>query len=402
MLKGADPQGIDRLDEARTTGQSILTIDLGALAENWRRLADRARGAECAAVVKADAYGLGIAPVARALLEEGCKTFFVAHLREGEILRQVVREAGQEAVSQPRIFILNGLAPSAAPFYVASQLIPVLGSLPEITEWAEFCAADGAPHPAAIHIDTGMNRLGLPERDLPRARVLMDSFTPVLAMSHFISAEDLSAPRNRMQIERFERACAQLPPMPASLCNSSGMFLEEAPFLDLCRPGYALYGGNPTPGSDNPMRRVVGLSAPVLQVRDVAAGETAGYNARWTAPSRRRLATINLGYADGFLRSGAEGPIGVEVYAGGHYCPIVGRVSMDLSIVDISEIGPLRRGDPVEVLGPNISVDGLATEMGTIGYEILTRLGARFHRAYVRSEDASLEQAVAEESPSEG
>jgi alanine racemase len=391
MQDGAEP------DEARAMGQSILTIDLGALAANWRRLADRAQGAECAAVVKADAYGLGIAPVARALLDEGCETFFVAHLREGEILRQATRDVAPQA----RIFVLNSLPPSCARFYPASQLIPVLGSLPEIEEWAAFCAADGAPHPAAIHIDTGMNRLGLAARDLSRARALMDSFTPVLAMSHFISAEDMSAPRNRTQIERFERACAQLPPMPASLCNSSGMFLEEAPFLDLCRPGYALYGGNPTPGSDNPMRRVVGLSAPVLQVRDVAAGETAGYNARWTASSRRRLATINLGYADGYLRSGAEGPIGVEVFAAGHYCPIVGRISMDLSIVDISETGPLRRGDRVEVLGPNISVDGLATEMSTIGYEILTRLGARFRRDYVRSSVDDLEPDLTEESSSE-
>ncbi|WP_296713979.1 alanine racemase [Rhodoblastus sp.] len=366
-------------EETRAMGQSILTVDLGALAENWRRLSTRARGAECAAVVKANAYGLGIGPVAQALFDVGCRTFFVAHLGEGEILRRVLRDSAPE----PRIFILNGLAPASARFYVESQLIPILGSLPEIAEWAEFCASDGVAHPAGLHIDTGMNRLGLAARDLKLARALSNSFTPVLAMSHFISAEDISAPTNRLQIERFEQACAQLPPMPASLCNSSGLFLEDAPFLDLCRPGYALYGGNPTPGSDNPMRRVVGLSSLVLQVRDVAAGETAGYNARWTAPSRRRLATINLGYADGFPRSGSEGLIAAEVFAAGHYCPIVGRISMDLSIIDVSETGPLRRGDRVEILGPNISIDGLAAESGTIGYEILTRLGARFRREYI-------------------
>ncbi|WP_374546359.1 alanine racemase [Rhodoblastus sp.] len=365
--------------DARAFGQAALTVDLGALAENWRRLADRAQGAECAAVVKADAYGLGIRPVAQALLDEGCETFFVAHVSEAETLRTVALQA--------RIFVLNGLTPGAAGLYPSSRLIPVLGSLPEIAEWAEFCASDGAPHPAAIHIDTGMNRLGLAAADLPRARALMESFTPALAMSHFVSSEDMSAPRNRRQVERFEQACAKLPPMPASLCNSSGMFLEDAPFFDLCRPGYALYGGNPTPGSDNPMRRVVGLTAVVLQVRDVAAGETAGYNARWTAPSRRRLATINLGYADGFLRSGSDGPIGVEVFAAGHYCPIVGRISMDLSIVDISETGPVKRGDRVEILGPNIGIDELAAEAGTIGYEILTRLGGRFRRDYIRSQE---------------
>ncbi|WP_298425433.1 alanine racemase [Rhodoblastus sp.] len=375
-------------ENVRAAGQATLRTDLGALAENWRRLSARAEGAECAAVVKADAYGLGVAPAAFALAEAGCKTFFVAHLSEGEILRRALRDAAAQA----RIFVLNGLSPAGSRLYVQSALIPVLGSLPEIEEWADFCHADGALHPAALHIDTGMNRLGLAPADLNRACDLMRAFTPVLAMSHFVSSEDMSAPRNRLQIDRFEQARAKLPPMPASLCNSSGMFLEDAPFFDLCRPGYALYGGNPTPGSDNPMRRVVDLSAVVLQVRDIAAGETAGYNARWTAPSRRRLATINLGYADGFLRSGSEGPIAVDVFVGGHYCPIVGRISMDLSIVDISETGPVKRGDRVEILGPNIEIDDLAAQAGTIGYEILTRLGPRFHRVYERSDESVLIQ----------
>jgi alanine racemase len=362
-------------DENRALGQAILTIDLGALADNWRQLADLAEDAECAAVVKADGYGLGIEPVSRALHAAGCETFFVAHLSEGEILRKFAPEA--------RIFVLNSLAPAASRLYARSGLIPVLGSLAELTEWADFCRRDGAPHPAAVHIDTGMNRLGLGFGDLPRARALMAGFTPVLAMSHFVSAEDMSAPRNRQQIERFHEACDQLPPLPASLCNSSGMFLEEAPFLDLVRPGYALYGGNPTPGSDNPMRRVVGLTAVVLQVRDIPGGETAGYNGRWTAPSRRKLATINIGYADGFLRSGSEGEIGVEVFAGGTFCPVVGRISMDLSIIDISEAESLSRGDRVEILGPNVGIDDLAASAGTIGYEILTSLGRRYRREYI-------------------
>lgn len=362
-------------DENRALGQATLTIDLGALAENWRQLAERAKSAECAAVVKANGYGLGIEPVSRALLAAGCETFFVAHLMEGEILRRLAPDA--------RIFVLNGLAPGASKLFVRSALMPVLGSLPEIAEWVDFCHRDSALHPAGIHIDTGMNRLGLSRHDLPYAREAMASFTPALAMSHFVSSEDFSAPRNHRQIEHFFEARAQLPPLPASLCNSSGMFLEEAPLLDLVRPGYALYGGNPTPGSDNPMRRVVGLTAAVLQVRDIQAGDTAGYNARWTAPSRRKLATINIGYADGFLRSGSAGEIGVTVFAGGVFCPVVGRISMDLSIIDISEAQPLSRGDRVEILGPHISVDDLATEAGTIGYEILTGLGKRYARKYI-------------------
>ncbi len=365
--------------DARATGQVILRVDLDALAENWRRLAARAqrgaKGAECGAVVKAGAYGLGLAPVARALLEQGCASFFVAHPGEGQELRAIAPQA--------RIFILNGLPPDACPLFAASRLIPVLGSLPEVAEWAGFCRAQGARLPAAIHIDTGMNRLGLPAADLFSARTLMADFEPALAMSHFISAEDRSSSRSRRQIELFEQARGKLPPMPASLCNSSGMFLDEPPFLDLCRPGYALYGGNPIPGFENPMRRVVELYAEILQIRDVEAGETAGYNARWTAPSRRRLATLNLGYADGFLRSGAEARPGVQAFAGGKFCPVVGRISMDLSIIDISDASPLRRGDRVEILGPHISVDELATRSGTIGYEILTRLGPRFRREYV-------------------
>ncbi|MCW2273952.1 alanine racemase [Rhodoblastus acidophilus] len=360
--------------EDREKSQAILTIDLDALADNWRLLKGRARGAECAAVVKADAYGLGIAPAAKKLFSTGCKTFFVAHLAEAECLREIVPEA--------RIFALNGLPPGASALFARANLVPVLGSLPELEEWAAFCRADGHKHGAALHIDTGMNRLGLTPPDFPRALELIEQFAPALIMTHFVSAEDHSAPRNRAQIERFERACGLFPPMRASLCNSSGMFLEEAPVFDLTRPGYALYGGNPTPGSDNPMRSVVSLDAVILQVRDVRAGETAGYGARWTAHSRRRLATIGLGYADGFPRSASCGAIGAEVFAGGTYCPVVGRISMDLSIVDITDAKPLKRGDRVEVLGDNISVDDLGAWAGTIGYEVLTNLGRRYRRVY--------------------
>jgi alanine racemase len=365
----------DRTSADRAVSQAILTVDLAALVENWRRLDARAKGAECAAVVKADAYGLGVAPVAGALLAAGCRSFFVAHLTEGEALRRCAPDA--------RIFVLNGLAPASARFFAEASLIPVLGSIPELEEWAQFCRDAGAPLPAAIHVDTGMNRLGLSPRDFPRARRLAGDFSPVLAMSHFVSAEDFSAPRNHAQIVRFEQARRELPVMPASLCNSSGLFLGEAPFLDLVRPGYALYGGNPTPGSDNPMRSVVSLHAMILQVREVQAGETAGYNARWTAPGRRKLATIGIGYADGFLRSGSIGDVGVEVFAGGRACPVVGRISMDLSIVDITEADALQRGDRVEILGENIGVDDLASRAGTIGYEILTGLGRRYKRIYL-------------------
>ncbi|MCW2316911.1 alanine racemase [Rhodoblastus acidophilus] len=364
----------DRAD-GRDKSRAVLTVDLSALAQNWRVLKRRAGDAACAAVVKADAYGLGLAPVAKKLLATGCGHFFVAHLSEAESLRAITPNA--------RIFALNGLPPGSAALFARKDLYPVLGSLPEIEEWAAFCRAEGHKFGAALHIDTGMNRLGLAKADFPAALNLLDAFAPKLIMSHFVSAEDASAPRNRAQIERFEQACALFPAMPASLSNSSGMYLAEAPFFDLTRPGYALYGGNPTPGSDNPMRRVVSLEAFILQVRDIRAGEAAGYNARWTAPSRRRLATIGLGYADGFLRSASCGEIGAEVFAGGAFCPVVGRISMDLSIIDITEAAPLQRGDRVEILGDAICIDDLGRWSGTIGYEILTDLGRRHKRVYV-------------------
>jgi alanine racemase len=264
--------------------------------------------------------------------------------------------------------------------------MPVLGSLAELEEWVAYCRQAGARLPAAVHIDTGMNRLGLSPQDFGAAAALLASFEPALVMSHFVSAEDSSAPRNHRQIERFSEACGVFSGIPASLCNSSGLFLEEAPFLDLVRPGYALYGGNPTPGSDNPMRRVVALDAVVIQTRTIPGGETAGYNARWTAPNRRKLATINIGYADGFPRSATCGDISADVYVGGRHCPVVGRISMDLSIVDISEAGPVKRGDRVEILGENISVEDLGAWSGTIGYEILTNLGRRYKRVYIGGE----------------
>ncbi len=362
---------------------AILTVDLAALVANWRRLraraTDSAGSGECAAVVKADAYGIGLEPVARALCAAGCQSFFVAHVGEGAKLRA--------AAPQARIFVLNGLPPGAAPLFVRDNLIPVLGSMSEIDEWADFCKAQKTPAPAALHIDTGMNRLGLRRDEIGPANARLGDFQPVLVMSHFIASEELDSSRNRAQIKLFNELRSALPPLPASLCNSSGMFLDAAPSLDLTRPGYALYGGNPTPGKANPMAHVARLEAKILGLRTIEAGESAGYNAIWTASSRRRLATIGVGYADGFPRN-ATGPgsrKGAQAFVGGVYCPIVGRVSMDLSIVDVTEVKGLKRGDRVELLGPHIGVDDLAASARTIGYEILTNLGRRYKRVYLKA-----------------
>ena len=352
-----------------------LAIDLAALARNWRRLAERLVSAECSAVVKADGYGLGLEPVMRTLLGAGCRTFFVATAAEGARARAVSREAV--------IYVLDGAPPGAAPLLVSAELRPVLNSLADIAEWAE--AAPGKR--AAIHIDTGMNRLGIAPTEAGAAAQLAQGISLELAMSHFVSAQEPQNPRNDRQIAQFALARAALPEMPASMANSSGVYLPQKPHFDLARPGYALYGGNPTPGKTNPMLPVVRLEARILTLREIAPGESVGYDATWTAARPTRLATLGLGYADGFplgASSGKDRPP-AEALVSGFRCPVIGRVSMDAIVLDLTDMPPglARRGDFVEILGETIGVDALAERAGTIGYEILTRLGQRYSRRYL-------------------
>ena len=368
----------------------VLTIDLAALAGNWRRLSSLAKGAACAAVVKADAYGIGLEPAVRALSRAGCETFFVAHLSEAIRARAVAPAA--------TIYVLNGLLPGTAASYAEFKLRPVLGSREEIGEWAGFCRAERPNLPAAIHVDTGMNRLGLPISEaltLARDPVLRD-FETALLMSHLVSAEELANPINRRQIDAFAGIRQAFPHVPASLANSSGIFLPENPHYDLVRPGYALYGGNPTPGRLNPMAPVVRLEGRVIQVRTVQDGETAGYNATWTARGTRKLATVSVGYADGYPRSAsntdqtieAQAP-GGEAIVAGYRCPFAGRVSMDLTILDVTDVpdGAVSRGDLVTLIGDDLTIDNVARGAGTIGYEMLTSLGRRYARRYLGQSD---------------
>ena len=363
----------------------LLAIDLDALAANWRTLRDRAHGAECAAVVKADGYGIGLEPAMRALAQVGCKTFFVAHLSEGARARAVSADA--------TIYVLNGLPPGTADAYAAHSLRPVLGSRDEIDEWAAFCRTEGRRRPAAVHVDTGMNRLGLrvDEALALAGDPLLSRFEPALLMSHLVSAEAPDDPINARQIAAFARVREAFGRVPASLANSSGIFLPQRPHYDLVRPGYALYGGNPTPSSPNPMHSVVRLEARIVQLRTVEAGETAGYNGTWTASGQRRLATLSVGYADGYPRAGsvtdAKANAGIpagEAVVAGRRCPLAGRISMDLLSVDVSAVpeGAVRRGDRVTLIGDDLTVDEVGERAGTIGYEILTNLGRRYARTY--------------------
>ena len=367
-----------------------LTIDLQAIADNYRRLRDRVAPAECAAVVKADAYGLGLSHVAPALAAIGAKTFFVADLGEGIALRALLPGA--------RIGVFNGLLPGTEADYLEHGVLPVLNHLGEIDSWSTVARACSQALPAFIHIDTGINRLGLgpDELDLLAGSPTRLNGIQVAAwISHFACADEADNPMTEAQRVRFATALARLPTAPGSLANSSGLFRGPSMHFDLVRPGCALYGINPVPEQTNPMRPVVRLEAPILQVRRVDSPMTVGYGATHAIRRKGRIATISAGYADGFLRSlSNRGRVSIADRS----VPIVGRVSMDLITVDVSDLpeDAPRPGDRAELIGPSQPVDAVAETAGTIGYEILTALGHRYTRVYLdgRTEDLGADDLV--------
>jgi alanine racemase len=358
-----------------------LTIDLAAIEANWRMLASRTVPIECAAVVKADAYGCGLDVVTTRLAKAGCKTFFVADLTEGRRVRALAREAV--------VYVLNGLSPHTAQAFADANLRPVINGPAELAEWDAFVAAANWRGGAALHVDTGMNRLGLsPDEAVAVAsRVQLENHGFTLLMSHLACAEAPSHAMNDRQIRMFRELRIMFRGVSSSLANSSGIFLGGgAVHCDLVRPGIALFGGNPTPGKTNPMRPVVELKGRILQVREVKRGDTVGYGATFTAQRAMRLAILAVGYADGFLRSAAgdRNKPAAQVLVAAKRCPLVGRVSMDLISVDVTDVpdGRARRGDFATLIGGDLGIDELAAAAGTISYEMLTRLGQRFHRVY--------------------
>jgi alanine racemase len=345
---------------------AILEVDLAAIVANWRDLRARHQGA-VAAVLKADAYGLGAAEVAPALLAAGCRHFFVALLDEALVIRHLVPGA--------MLAVLNGMVPGTEAIYHSQGIDPVLGSLDELARWA-------GRGPAILHVDTGMARLGLEEAELSRLSAdpsLLCGLSPRYVMTHLISAEEPADPINAQQRARFLAARAMLPRAPASFANSSGIFLGADFNSDLARPGAAIYGLNPTPDFPNPMRCTLRLRARVLQVRDLQPGDSVGYNATWRAMRPSRIAAIGVGYADGWAR--ALSSRGHALFDG-HRVPLVGRVSMDLSTFDATDFPDLVAGCWLELIGPSHTPDAVAHEAGTNGYEILTSLGRRYSRVY--------------------
>jgi alanine racemase len=365
---------------ALATASGVLTVDLDAIVANWRKLEKAAVPAECAGVIKANAYGCGVEPVARALASAGCKTFFVATLDEAR--------AARAAVPQATIYALDGFFQNCGDAFAKIDCKPVIGDLNELAEWDVFCRRSGWAGGVAIHIDTGMNRLGLTLTEaqgiIPRINAGDHGVT--LVMSHLACAETLNHPLNAKQLTTFREIASLFSNVPASLANSSGVFLG-APFqFELVRPGAALYGINPTPEADNPMQPVVEVKARIVQIRNLDRGESVGYGGTWTARRPTRLAVVAAGYADGYFRAASsnDGTRGAEVVVAGKRCPVAGRVSMDLMAVDVTDLpnNAVRRGHMVTLIGEGITVDELAHHFGTIGYEVLTSIGSRYTRVY--------------------
>jgi alanine racemase len=362
------------LDAANLQAAS-LTVRLGAVAENYRILRGLAGGAGVAAVVKADGYGLGAGMVAPALARAGCDSFFVARLEEGIRLRPLLPKA--------RILVLDGASPQTAEALRAHDLIPVLNSLEEISAWAAAAKRARCSLDAAIHIDTGMNRLGLAPNELTLLagewKTRLAGLNLVLLMSHLACADDLGpgAAMNREQLMRFRAALAMLPPAPASLAASSGLFLGPDYRFDLARPGIALWGVGPK-GRTNPMKTVAVLTARVLQTRRIDKGESVGYAATFRAKRPTMLATLALGYVDGIMRAASNRGFAA---IGGTRVPYAGRVSMDLLTLDVTGMAAApKKGDSAELIGDAISLTELAEASATNEYEILTGLSPRVPR----------------------
>lgn len=367
-------------DSGAERAGGILRIDLDAIAGNYHLLQARlSPGAASGAVVKADAYGLGMDRVAPALFAAGCRDFFVALLDEGIALRAVLPQAA--------IHVFAGVTAACAGEFTRHRLIPVLNHLGQIADFTGHARHAGARLPADIHVDTGMNRLGLPERELAALAErpdLLDGLDPRLAMSHLACGDEPDHPLNRAQRDRFVAARRRVPALAkakASLANSGGLFLGADFHFDLTRPGAALYGLTPHRGRLNPMAQVIRLQGRILQVRDVDRPMTVGYGAAHKVTGEGRIATVGVGYADGYLHALTNRG---HAHIGDIRVPVVGRVSMDLITLDVSQVPPgsAAPGCMVDLIGPHCPADCLAELAGTIGYEILTSLGRRYPRAY--------------------
>ena len=361
-----------------------LTIDLNAFAENWQHLSSLSPSAETSAVVKANAYGLGIEKTVPVLADAGCRTFFTAMVEEAVRVRKVQPSA--------RVFVLNGIFADTIQTALQHKLTPVLSSMDQIAMWVTMSGGS----PCAIHVDTGMNRLGL---TLEEATKLADNSSMLsrtgatTLMSHFACADDPDHPLNALQIGRFAKVCEQFPELEKSFANSAAILSAPQTHLDLTRPGIAMYGGEAVNDLANPMKPVVTSQTRILQIRHSGKGETVGYGATYKLERNSKLAICSAGYADGFHRSNSgtgvalrnANAVGGEGWLDGYKVPIAGRVSMDLTAFDVTDVPDevLQKAKWIELFGHNVALDDAARACGTIGYELLTDLGSRYVREHV-------------------
>jgi alanine racemase len=365
---------------------AVLTIDLAALTQNYHAMQTAAKGAQTAAVVKANAYGLGLEPVVKALSRAGCTHYFVALAQEGVELRALLPDAV--------IYVLNGLPEGAAADFAEYKLRPCLTSPAQVSQWQDFCQTQAkAALPACLFVDTGFHRLGLSQSevaDLADTPEVFEGWELCLIASHLACADTPEHPQNAAQLEAFRYALSRLPEAPASLANSGGVMMGDAYHFDMVRVGTMVYGGAATGRVEDALAPVACLRAPVLQLRQLSAGDSIGYGATFTASREMTIAIVSLGYGDGLSRyfSGKNGaPSPAHLMLKGHPAPLVGRVSMDSLAIDITNLPAALRaeakaGDMVEVFGPNNPIDQLAMQGQTISYELLTALGNRYKRIY--------------------
>lgn len=357
---------------------STLEINLDTIAANWASLSARHSG-QTAAVVKADSYGLGAAMIAPKLQAAGCSNFFTAHLAEAVAIRPLIPGA--------KLMVLHGILPGEAEICTAHDIIPVLSSLPELALWGAEAKRLGQTLPAFLQFDTGMSRLGLSPAEFATLRENPDLLTGInitYIMTHLVNAELPDDPLNELQYQHITGIKKHFPFAKLSLANSSGLFLDQKFASDLARPGAAIYGLNPTPGRPNPMTTSIRLMGRILAIRDIPTGTPVGYNAIWTAQRPSRIATVAVGYADGYFRRLGNQTVGY--FTNGfdvHPAPLVGRVSMDLTTFDITGIANIQIGDSLELIGKHATPDALALAATSNGYEILTSLGKRFQRHYL-------------------
>lgn len=368
-------------------GGARLTIDLEALAANYRLIRDRVAPARVGGVVKANGYGLGASLVSRTLIAQGCRDIFVAVLGEAE-------ELAPDLPSDIALYVLNGLMPGTEGHCARIKAIPVLNSLDQIARWSAQASALGARLPAVLQVDTGMSRMGLAPDELDRLLAeptLLDGIEPRLLISHLACADEPEDPANVTQWARFQEITARFPHLPLALDNSGGAFHTRS-HGDLVRAGIALYGGAPHGGA-NPMRPVIVLEAAIAQLREIPAGAGVGYGLTFHAARATRIATVPVGYADGLPRClGNRGAFWIA----GVRAPIVGRVSMDSITLDVTDVPgeALYPGAPVELIGPHQTLDTLAVDAGTISYELLTQLGRRYHRIVLPAKADALRNAA--------